>query len=170
MLALLFLTKLLYAMHLSIELLYHEIMVKYLHNFNDAINMCRANHDLIPFILPIIEIKRHCFFNNAEAWPLSRININGLLNQQCLELLKNHSHLYELASITIPVGVPLMACETIELLETNHLTIIFPDYNQYNRRNNYRGTVWSSIDSFQLNSLMARIPITQKRRISISMR
>lgn len=149
--------------------LYDEVMLKYTAKFDDAFNMVKANQEILPYLLPVIEIKSHCGLTKTDVWPLHILNLHGTLNQHCLELLNNHSHIYKAATVTIPAGVPLSACRTVELLKPNILTIIFPDYNQYGFTTfQQQQSEWNSVNSVQLNLLMDRIQ--ENKRVSLIMR
>lgn len=158
--------KLLNAMHLPTEIVYNEIMVKHVDDFNDAITMGQASNELLSYITPIIAIKTQCSLNNSDIWPLKRLELYGNFNQQCLGILTNHSQIYQAVSLKVPVGSLFGARRAIELLKPKLLTLIFPNYNENNHE---EATIWNNVNGREFNSLMEGIQIDPNRRISIIM-
>lgn len=163
---LLSLISIVFAKSIPADVWYNSVL-KYIDNFNDVLGLGLANREILTYLSPILAIKRHCLLNNADVWPLTILNLHGHLDQQCLEYLNSHSHIYQAATVIIPIDTPLSARGTIELLKPNLLNIIFPDYNQLNQ-----GTqrIWPRLNSLELNSILQSIPNYQNKRISITMR
>lgn len=163
---LIILFKLLSAYQLSGDLWYHEIL-KYVDNFEDALKIGQVNRELIPFLIPIQEIQRNCNLNNIDVWPVDYLMIRGNPNQHCLDLLRNHSHLYQAASITVPKENPLDSRRLLKVLKPNELKIIFPYYCS----GTYRDVRFcESINSTQLSHVLESIPTDKQKRISIILR
>lgn len=161
--------KLLSAAHLSGDLWFNEIL-KYTDNFDDALSLGKANDEIIPFISPIVAIKRNCDLTNSDIWPLAILNLNGNFNQTCMDVLAQHSNIYQSASVTVQMNDPFNARKITEFLKPKDLAISFPDYNQDSRRIKQEGSeTWNSINGVQLNELLESIQLEDNKKIRIIM-
>lgn len=137
-------------------------------SFDEVLKMRMVNREFYNFLAPYYDLKEQCGLENEDVWPpkiLQLHDIHQVQGPNCLNILGNHSRMYEEAIITVPMIDPSLAIRFINALNPrNSLTIIFPDYHDYKP-----GSTLKSINSSQFRTVIERIEENPLKTIKIEM-
>lgn len=152
---------------LPIELL-RDSVINYA-SFDEVVQMRMVNQEFYNTLTPYFHIKEQCGLDKEDIWPPQMLRIKEIDDVQfpnCLNILKQHSHMYQEASITVPMIHPLASTKFINALNlVNSLTITFPDYHDY--ISDKPVSTQNRINSSQIMPFLERIEENTGRSIKI---
>ena len=142
-------------------------------SFDEILQMRLVNREFYNMLTPYFQIKDQCRLKNEDVWPPQMLKLHDIDKVQgpnCLNILKQHSNLYEEVLITVPMIDPSLAIRFINAVNPKKsLTINFPDYHDYVFDQIISTQTQHSINSGQLKTILQFVEENDRRSIKIKM-